>query len=84
MVLINTHRQTAVVITQGPVWVTVVKMEDGRLHISRLSQENLEEEGWRELDYPTAKAATRYLQHPGGVSDAARRALVEVIFWSDA
>ena len=83
MVLINAHRQTAIVLTQGPAWVTCIRMQDGQLTTTRLSQESLEGEGWRELDYPVAKAARQYLKHPGGVSDAARRALEHIIFWED-
>lgn len=82
MVLINAHRQTAIVLIQGPVWVTCVRMQDGLLTTTRLSQEQIEEEGWRELDYPTVKAVKQYLQHPGGVSDAARRHLEEIIFFA--
>lgn len=82
MVLINAHRQTAIVITQGPVWVTCIRMQDGQLTTTRLSQEQIEEEGFQPLDYPIARAAQMYLQHPGGVSDAARRHLEEIIFFA--
>jgi len=74
MVIVNRRRETAIVITAGRVWTTCVFLRSGRLHVGRLSKEEMSD--WRPLDYPVARAIERYLQHSGGVSDAVRRILV--------
>lgn len=83
MVLINNHRQTAIVLAQGPVWITCVQMQDGQLTTGKLSQDDVDEAGWRELDYPLEKAIRQYLRHPGGVSPAARRELEALLFFGE-
>lgn len=73
-VLTNRHRETALLLTSGPVWATVVRMAAGVLHISRMCRDELAAETWRELaEYPIPRAVDHFIHHPGGVSDAARR-----------
>lgn len=70
-VLTNRHRETALLITQGPVWATVVRMAAGTLTTTRLGRQELAEDGWHPLDYPVPRAVDHFLRHE--VSDAARR-----------
>lgn len=77
-VIADSGRRTAIVIAQGPKFISCVRMDAGELTTTRLPQEQIEAEGWRPIDYPVERAIDIYLAHPGGVSPAARRALDDV------
>lgn len=74
-VLIDRNARTAIVITQGRKLTHLVPLEEGELTVRPLSQADLEERGFRPMDYPLKRAVRIYLRHSGGVSTAARKAL---------
>ncbi len=81
-VLMDPSRASAIEVSRGRKHATVVCMSAGQLTTSRVPIETLDADGWRPTDYPLVKAALFYLQHRGGVSPAAERALLLVLIES--
>jgi hypothetical protein len=62
MVIVNRHRETAVVIRQGSRFVSIVRMSAGPLSVERVSEDEFAGE-WARLDYPEDRAIERFLRH---------------------
>lgn len=77
-VLLSRGRKSAILISQGPKYWTVVLMKGGLITTTRLTLKQVEDGGWHPVDYPLAAAIAHFLTHPAGVSDAARRELIEL------
>lgn len=75
MVIVDCNRHTGIVISQGPKYIGAVLMESGQLTTTRLTQEQYDEVCFKQIDYPLEKAIQIFINHPGGISEAARRAL---------
>lgn len=78
-VLIDRNRRSAIVLRQGHKYVHLVQMDDGELTTSRLTDEELDDRGFKPLDYPLERAVAHFLAHNGGVSPAARRELASLL-----
>ncbi|MBL8489304.1 MAG: hypothetical protein JNM82_00830 [Rhodocyclaceae bacterium] len=76
MVVIDTHRNTAIVIRNDGRQVTLVPMAGGRLSAIRLGFAEFRA-GWSELGQPLAAALDAFLDHVQhwGASQEARRGL---------
>ena len=75
MVLIDRSGRTAILIRQTESALRLIEMDAGELALSRMSEDEFAERGFRPLDYPIGRAIRRFLAHAGGVSEAARKAL---------
>lgn len=79
MLIATRSRHTAIVVKQTSTGVKVVAMQPGELVVTKLTEEDLTS-GWGKLDgYPLESAIVKYLEHPGGVSPAAKRALEDLL-----
>ena len=79
MIIADHGRHTAIVVKQTPSGVKVVAMQPGELVITRLTEEELVADWGEIVGYPIEKAVCKFLDHPGGVSPAARQALDELL-----
>jgi hypothetical protein len=77
-VLINRHRQTALIVAQSGKKQLVVELGKGMLTVSSLSAKDILTRGYSISGYPPKQAALSYLRHAGGVSERARGYLEEV------
>jgi hypothetical protein len=74
MVVINSHRTTAIVIRNDGAKVTLVPMSSGRLSATTLPFEEFRRE-WAEADYGLDRALGTFLHHAeelGATGEAAR------------
>lgn len=78
-VLINQHRQTALVVAASGKKLLVVELLKGKLTVTALSAKDIEKRGYHVSDYPPVQAAQAYLAHAAGVSERARGYLQEVV-----
>lgn len=78
MIMADSGRHTAIILSKDPEFVRCVRMEAGELTTSRMFKAQLEAESWRAFDYPLDRAIDLYLTHPAGVSTDARQALENV------
>jgi hypothetical protein len=79
-VIIDRNRRSAIITRQGQKYVHLVQLSEGELTTSRLTDEELDGRGFRPLaGYPLDRAVNLYLNHNGGVSDAARRELLNLL-----
>lgn len=79
MLIATRSRHTAIVVKQTATGVKVVEMQPGELVVTKLTEEDLTAE-WGKLEgYPLESAIVKYLEHPGGVSPAAKRALEDLL-----
>ena len=62
MVVVNSHRTTAIVIRHDGHHVTLVPMKSGHLSTTRLDRARFDGE-WRALDYDLARALAFFLDH---------------------
>ena len=74
-VLQDRSRRTLIVVKQGTKFVHGVELTEGELTVRRFTDQDLDERGFRDINYPLDRAVAQFLRHNGGVSDAARRAL---------
>lgn len=77
-VLINQHRQTAIIVAQSGNKQLVVELGKGMLTVSSLSAKDIQARGYVISDYPPRQAALSYLHHAAGVSERARRYLEDI------
>jgi len=77
-VLINQHRQTAIIVAQSGKKQLVIKLGKGMLTVSSLSAKDLWALGYIISDYPPKQAALSYLSHAAGVSERAKGYLEEI------
>jgi len=74
-VLINQHRQTALIVAESGKKQLVVELHKGKLTVKALSAKDIEKRGYALSDYPPKQAALSYLSHAAGVGDRAREYL---------
>ncbi|MEO8442458.1 MAG: hypothetical protein ABI547_08220 [Betaproteobacteria bacterium] len=74
----NAHH--AIVYKIGKARISFVEMKKGRLVTHGLpDQKFFDERRFERVEYPLERAVENFLKHGGGVSDAARRALLTVL-----
>lgn len=78
-VLIDRNARTAIVVAQGRKRTHLVALEEGELVVRPYTAAELQERGFKPLDYPLKRAVRKYLKHSGGVSKAAKKALRAII-----
>lgn len=77
-VLINRHRQTAIIVNRQGNKLQLIRMGKGQLTVSSLSIGEIESLGYQVCNYSPSEAASTYLQHGAGVSKRARKYLQEL------
>jgi hypothetical protein len=77
-VLINQHRNTALLVATSEKNTLVIKMGKGKLTVSSLSAKEIDVQGYSVSDYSPKQAAQLYLLHRGGVSQRARQYLERI------
>jgi hypothetical protein len=77
-VMQDRSRRTLIIVRQGTKFISGVELSDGELTVSKFTDEDLQERGFKDIDYPLDRAVDHFLRHNGGLSDAARRALLEL------
>jgi hypothetical protein len=77
-VIINQHRNTAIVVATSGKKLLVIKLGKGKLTVTSLSLEKVKDQGYTTNDYSPKLAAQSYLQHGAGVSDRARKYLEKI------
>ncbi|MBP6057118.1 MAG: hypothetical protein KA524_01610 [Nitrosomonas sp.] len=77
-VIINQHRNTAIVVATSGKNLLVIKLGKGKLTVTPLSLEKIRVQGYTTSDYPPKLAAQSYLQHGAGVSDRAKKYLEKI------
>lgn len=76
MVVKDRNGRTAIVLQTGRKWTQLVELQSGQLTIRKILNERMAD--YRPLQYPLGQAIEKFLHHSGGVSDAARRELLEL------
>lgn len=79
MLIADRHRHTAIIVKQTSSGVKVVAMQPGELVVTKLTEDDLTADWGEMTSYPVEMAICKYLEHPGGVSPAARRALEDLL-----
>ena len=77
-VIINQHRQTAIVVANCGKKFHVIKLAKGKLRVTTLSQSEIQSQGYTADDYSPKLAAQSYLKHGAGVSKRAQQYLEEI------
>jgi hypothetical protein len=77
-VMQDRSRRTLIIVRQGTKFISGVELDEGELTLRKFTDEDLEARGFREIQYPLDRAVDHFLRHNGGISDAARRALLEL------
>ncbi|MDP1557999.1 MAG: hypothetical protein Q8K59_01335 [Nitrosomonas sp.] len=78
IVLINHHRNTALMVAVSGKKRLVIKLGKGKLTVSSLSAKEIETQGYAVSNYPPGQAAKSYLCHGAGVSKRAQRYLENI------
>jgi hypothetical protein len=77
-VVINHHRQTAIIIANQGDKLQLIRLAKGRLTVSSLTAVEIRALGYRVCDYSPSEAARAYLKHGAGVSRHARMHLERI------
>lgn len=77
-VIINQHRNTAIIVATSGKGVVVIKLGKGKLTVTTLSQKAIADQGYAVSNYSPKQAAERYLKHGAGVSEKARKYLEKI------
>ncbi len=77
-VLINHHRQTAIIVAKQGNKLRLIKLGTGQLTVSSLTATEIETLGYQVSDYSPCEAARTYLKHGAGVSKHARVYLEQI------
>jgi hypothetical protein len=77
-VIINQHRNTAIIVGTSGKKLLVIKLGKGRLTITAVLPKEINTQGYTVSDYSPALAAQSYLQHGAGVSEKARKLLEKI------
>lgn len=77
-VIINHHRQTAIIVDQQGNKLQLIRMGKGQLTVSCLSIKEIEALGYQVCNYSPSEAASTYLRHGAGVSKRAQKYLQEI------
>lgn len=78
-VIVNRHRQTAIIVARAGKKLQVIRLRKGRLTVTSLTAIEVEQEGYHVSDYSPHQAARSYLEHGAGVSKRAREYLEKVV-----
>lgn len=78
VVLINHHRNTALLVAASSNKQLVIKLGGKKLTVSSLTVKEIQAQGYTVSDYPPELAARSYLQHGAGVSKRAKSYLEEI------
>ena len=74
------HAHHAIVYKIGKTRISFVELEKGRLVTRSLPDTQFfSVRRFERIEYPVGRAVENFLQHGGGVSEAARRALLSVV-----
>jgi len=80
MILRDHNTRHAIVLEQTDSGMRLVELTEGELVVRTLSDEQVEARGYRPVpDYPLKRAVGHFLNHQGGISEAARRELLQLI-----
>lgn len=77
-VIINQHRQTALIVATSGRKLLVIKLGKGKLTVTTVSLEEIRQQGYTASDYSPKLAALSYLQHGAGVSTRAHKFLEKI------
>jgi len=77
-VIVNRHRQTAIIVAQAGNKFQIIKLGKGRLKIASLSAAEIEKQGYSVCSYSASQAAHAYLKHGAGVSQRAKQCLEQI------
>lgn len=77
-VIINQHRNTAIIVATSGKNLLVIKLAKGKLTVTPLSSEKIKVQGYITSNYSPKLAAQSYLQHGAGVSERARKYLEKI------
>ena len=78
-VIINHHRQTAIIVARQGNKLQLVKLGKGQLTVTSLTTAEIEALGFQVSDYSPSEAAKSYLNHGAGVSKRAKKYLEDII-----
>ncbi|SFF18231.1 hypothetical protein [Nitrosomonas sp. Nm166] len=77
-VIINQHRNTAIIVATRGKNLLVIKLGKGKLTVTSISLENIKLQGYMISNYSPKLAAQSYLQHGAGVSEKAKQYLEKI------
>ncbi len=77
-VIVNHHRQTAIIVAQHGKKFQMIKLIQGRLKVTSLSATQIETQGYSVCSYSASQAARAYLKHGAGVSRRAKLLLEHI------
>lgn len=77
-VIINQHRNTAIIAGMSGKKLLVIKLGKGKLTVTAVTLQQINAQGYTVSDYSPALAAQSYLQHGAGVTDKARKFLEKI------
>ncbi|MBY0499912.1 MAG: hypothetical protein K2P74_09955 [Nitrosomonas sp.] len=77
-VIINQHRNTALIVASSGKKLLVIKLGKGKLTVTPLSLAEVKDQGYIVSNYSPKLAAQSYLQHGAGVSERAKKYLENI------
>ncbi|SDX24134.1 hypothetical protein [Nitrosomonas oligotropha] len=77
-VIINQHRNTAIIVGASGKKLLVIKLGKGKLTVTTISQQEINAQGYTVSDYSPALAAQSYLRHGAGVGEKAKKLLEKI------
>lgn len=80
VVLINQHRQTALIVGESGKKQLVVELHKGKLTVKALSAAEITQRGYVLSNYSPQQAASSYLCHAAGVGERAKGYLEQVAY----
>jgi hypothetical protein len=78
VVLINHHRNTALLVAASSNKLLVIKLGGKKLTVSSLTLKEIEAQGYTVSEYPPELAAQSYLRHGAGASKRAKLYLEKI------
>ena len=78
-VIINQHRNTAIIAGTSGKKLLVIKLGKGKLTVIAVTLQEINAQGYMVSDYSPTLAAQSYLQHGAGVTEKARKFLEEIL-----
>lgn len=78
-VVINHHRQTAIIIANKGSRLQLIRLGKGQLTVSSLTAAEIATLGYQVCNYSPSEAARVYLKHGAGVSKRARTHLEQIM-----
>lgn len=77
-VVINHNAKTAIVYKCGRKFIYTIPIKSGKLTITKLTEKQFENTGYKRMDTALNQAVFLYLNHGGGHTDTARAVLLEL------